>query len=82
MVLLYQESDEEISVVAIDQVTTITTESNSELEQKVLILNSTIRNKDAELAELKKELAAIKVTDHDLLLCQMIMYLPFTGINY
>lgn len=63
MVLLHQESGDETSVVAIDKVTTMTTKSNSELEKEVLTLNSTIRDRDSELAELKKELAAIKVAE-------------------
>lgn len=64
MVLLYQKSDDETiksSGFVTDMGVTIKTENNLELEQKVLTLQSTIRDKDAELTELRKEVAALKV---------------------
>ena len=66
MVLLYQKSDDETiknSGFATDMGATMKTEGNLDLEQKVLTLQSTIRDKDAELTELRKEVAALKVTD-------------------
>ena len=61
MVLLYQEYDEEITTSGFaTDLRAPRAENQSNLEQKVFSLESTIKAKDVALAKLKDELAAMK----------------------
>lgn len=61
MFLLYKESDEETTTKMSGFVMDIKPENNLELEQRVLSLESTIKNKDSALTELHNQLVMIKV---------------------
>lgn len=63
MVLLYQESEEDVTKSSgfITDVGIPKAENNLELEKRVISLETTIKVKDTALDELKNELAAVKV---------------------